>query len=109
VDLRTAQLLAGHSSPVLTARSMRKRMGELVDGVNQLAGLLVPSPPGKVDCLQSPCSQLAVPAANPCGSVRTDEEMTPEIALSSLDPDPLQDKGIEDERGQLMTAEGRGG
>src|SRR5262249_37126725 len=42
VDLRTAQELAGHSTPVLTARYMHVRLHDLAGGVEKLPSFLPP-------------------------------------------------------------------
>ncbi|HKB39319.1 MAG TPA: site-specific integrase, partial [Gemmataceae bacterium] len=68
VDLRTAQELAGHSTPVLTARYMHVRLHDLVGSVDKLPSILPPGPmlpaaaqaTGMDDAI---CSGFARPAA----------------------------------------------
>jgi hypothetical protein len=52
VDLRTAQELAGHSPPILTARYSHRWADDLHEGVERLPGFL---PPGKATPLQFAC------------------------------------------------------
>src|SRR5438046_8454826 len=42
VDLRTAQELAGHSTPMLTARYSHRRLYDLAGAVNKLPNLVPP-------------------------------------------------------------------
>ena len=44
VDLRTAQELAGHSTPILTARYSHRRLHDLAGAVNKLPALVPPMP-----------------------------------------------------------------
>ncbi len=44
VDLRTAQELAGHSTPLLTARYSHRRLHDLAGAVDKLPNLVPPSP-----------------------------------------------------------------
>jgi integrase len=70
VDLRTAQELAGHSSPVLTARYSHRRLYDLAGAVEKLprflpAGRAAPLAATGTDGLHHGCTQVAHAAARP--------------------------------------------
>jgi hypothetical protein len=52
VDLRTAQELAGHSTPELTARYSHRRLYDLAEAVEKLPQLVQTSKPKAEDCLR---------------------------------------------------------
>jgi integrase len=103
-DLRTVQELAGHSTPVLTARYMHKRQADLVEALSHVGGFAPPDTTQQ-DSLQSPCSSLAVtPDSGNCSGT-TISKTTSETPPSSTTPNPLRGKMVEDDRVQLRTAD----
>lgn len=90
VDLRTAQLLAGHSSPTLTARYMHKSHADLTDAVGKLTGFATaPEGPGGV----SPAVPPAVPTGhNPGHSLARPDNGTGEGVTTGEVAEPLEMK-----------------
>jgi hypothetical protein len=67
IDLRTLQELAGHHSPLLTARYSHRRLYDLAGAVERLPDFL---PPGD----DPACARTALPATGTDGQIRTYDE-----------------------------------
>ncbi len=68
VDLRTAQELAGHSTPILTARYSHRRLYDLAGAVDKLPNLVPPT--AKPDAAQLPLRQTGTDGA---GTAKADK------------------------------------
>ena len=69
IDWRTLQELAGHSSPLLTARYSHRQLYDLAGAVEKLPNFL-PSPDAPA------CVRAALPATRTDGRIRTDGEIS---------------------------------
>jgi integrase/recombinase XerC len=124
IDLRTLQELAGHSSPLLTARYSHRRLYDLASDVNKLPNFL---PAGE----GSACARAALPATGTDGRIRTydekslrpacaqaeetclrlrtDEETLMEEGDGGRKQKPLVLQGVEDNCGHMRMVEERVG
>src|SRR5262249_50887720 len=122
IDLRTLQELAGHSTPVLTARYSHRRLHDLAGAVEQLPALVGSeknTPAAAAHHLQGtgtggitdtassvfPCSLLAVAPDTGGVSLRLVDDEPPEAPLCSDRPNPMRDKGKEAPGDPLIPSE----